>query len=112
MRLIKKNLLSILQVDKEITIKNADEFKENMEVFLDEAEKFLILDLTKVSYLNSAALGIIAHAAMNAKKSNKELVIAGVNPPISEIFEIVKFSTFMELFQTVEEAEEYYLEVL
>lgn len=108
MLFVQKKFVDILLIEEEITIKNSDDFKENMMRFLKEGKNQLILDLDSVLYLNSSALGIIAQTAMDAKKRNKELVISGIKPPISEIFDIVKFDTFMHLFPTLEEAEYYY----
>ncbi|USB31747.1 STAS domain-containing protein [Paenibacillus sp. YPG26] len=108
MTYIHPDVPGILEIEHEITIKNTDEFRERMEKFLLESGSSLILDLDKVMYLNSSALGIIAHSAMSAKQHNKELVIAGIKPPINEIFEIVKFNAFMELFATRQEALEYF----
>ncbi|WP_051556328.1 STAS domain-containing protein [Alkalihalobacterium bogoriense] len=108
MIVIQKEKANIVHVKKEITIKNTEKFRQLVEGVVTDVKPYIIIDLSNVVYLNSSALGIIAHAAMNAKKNDKELVIAGIQPPISEIFEIVKFDTFMSLFQTLEEAEQYF----
>ncbi|WP_246945139.1 STAS domain-containing protein [Bacillus pinisoli] len=108
MLLINKDLVDILKIEEEITIKNNEQFKLEMSKFLSDCRQFLVLDLDEVSYLNSSALGIIADTAMKAKKEHKELVLSGIKPPIDEIFKIVKFDTFMRLFPTLKEAEEYF----
>lgn len=108
MKVIKKALIDILVINEEITIKNNEQFRIIMGKFLNESESNLILDLSHVSYLNSSGLGVIADGAMKARKNGKELVIAGITPPIDEIFEIVKFNTFMELFPSLELAENYF----
>ncbi|MER2105761.1 MAG: STAS domain-containing protein [Solibacillus sp.] len=96
------------EIEHEITIKNMVIFQKNMDKFLLQSKKFMILNLQKVKYLNNSALKIIASAAITAKKNDKELVIVGIRPPIDEIFEIVKFSNFMELFATYDEAIAYF----
>ncbi|MBM7661951.1 anti-sigma B factor antagonist [Bacillus mesophilus] len=111
MLIIQKGFLHILKIEEEMTIKNNEQFKLYMTRLLTEAGRFLILELDQVSYLNSSALGIIADTAMKARKSEQELVIAGVKPPIDEIFKIVKFETFMRLFSNIEEAENYFSKI-
>lgn len=108
MKVIKKALIDILVINEEITIKNNEQFRIIMGKFLNESESNLILDLSHVSYLNSSGLGVIADGAMKARKNGKELVVAGITPPIDEIFEIVKFNTFMELFPSLDLAENYF----
>lgn len=110
MEIYQKNSVDILEVKAEITIKNSDIFRTAMQKFLESPRSSFILDLEEVSYLNSSALGIIADTAIKLKKGNKELILAGIKPPIDEIFDIVKFHTFMELFQSLEDAMQYYSE--
>lgn len=107
--LIHKELVDILKVkETEITIKNNESFKEDIQTHLLKSRQHIILDLENVKYLNSTSLGVIADAAMKAKKEGKELVISGVKPPLDEIFTIVRFHTFMGLYKTIEEAENYF----
>lgn len=108
MELIQKDSVDILKIKDDITIKNAEEFRKGMENFLTEANSNLVLDLEEVSYLNSSALGVIAQSVINAKKQDKELVVSGIKSPIHELFEVVKFETFMKLFSSQSEAEAYY----
>ncbi|WP_042357686.1 STAS domain-containing protein [Bacillus rubiinfantis] len=110
MRVIEKDQVDIFQVFQELTIKNTRDFREKMNRFLVESRKCLILDLQHVSYINSSALEIIAQAAIEARQNNQELVVAGIKPPIGEIFEIVKFAKVTRLFATLEEAVDYYLQ--
>lgn len=108
MTFVRLEVVDIFEVEQEITIKNNYNFQYNMEKFLLESGINMILDLDKLMYLNNSALGIIAHTAMMAKKNNKELVIAGIKQPISEIFEIVKFASFTQIFATRKEAIDYF----
>ena len=102
------DIVDIFKIEHEITFKNMEAFQYNMDRFLVKSRKFLILDLHQVMYLNNAAIGIIAHAAMKAQKIGKELVVTGVISPLSEIFEIIRFNDFMRLFADYDQAIEYF----
>jgi len=102
------NHMAVLQIDGEITIKNIEQFRSVMEAFISKEAKGYILDLSNVSYVNSSALGQIADGVMKLKKVHKELVIAGIQPNIAEIFEIVKFESFIKLFANVDNAMQYF----
>lgn len=108
MKFIQLEIADTFEIAYEITMKNINDFQCKMDEFLVKSRNCMILDLDKVMYLNNSALGIIAHAVMRAKQAGKELVISGVKPPISEIFDIVNFSTFTKLFLTREEAVDYF----
>ena len=108
MRYEQDHQIGILFIEEDITIKNVNQFKERMETFIHQSEQQFILDLTKVKYLNSSALGVIANTVMQAKEQEKEFILSGVTPPIDEIFDIVKFSSFVKMYTTIAEARNYY----
>jgi anti-sigma B factor antagonist len=68
----------------------------------------LILNLENTMYINSARLGGIAEGVMNARKNNKELVITKLSDSVKEIFSIVKFTSFMIIVDSEQEAIEYF----
>ena len=71
-------------------------------------ESRLIVNLANTNYINSAGLGIIADSVMQARKSQKELVIADIQQSVKEIFAIVKFTSFMKVFESEKEAIDYF----
>ncbi|ULO10584.1 STAS domain-containing protein [Paenibacillus sp. 19GGS1-52] len=100
--------IQLLNWDKDVTLKNVDEFRMAIWKLLESDQRKLILELTDVAYLNSAALGVIADAVLTAGRSDKELVMAGIQSTVEEIFQIVHFSTFMKIFIEVNEAYTYF----
>ncbi|WP_066059394.1 STAS domain-containing protein [Robertmurraya korlensis] len=93
--------------NQDVTLKTADSFREELLTFIQMKNNKLILSLKEVEYINSSGLGVIADAVIQARKQGKELVVANIQDPISEIFEIVKFGSFIHFFATVEEATQY-----
>jgi anti-sigma B factor antagonist len=100
--------IQLLRWDQDVTLKNVDDFRSAVWKMIDGEKKKLILELTGVVYLNSAALGVIADAVLISGRYHKEFIIAGVQPTVNEILKIVHFSTFMKIFVQVEEAYNYY----
>lgn len=94
--------------NQDVTLKTADLFREELQSLIQIEKKKLILSLKGVGYINSSGLGVIADAVMQARKQGKELVVANIQEPISEIFEIVKFGSFIHLFVTEEEAIQFF----
>ena len=85
-----------------------EQFRQEMEKFVHDDVEHLILNLANTNYINSAGLGIIADSVMQARKSQKELVIADIQQSVKEIFTIVKFTSFMKVFESEIEAIEYF----
>ncbi len=89
---------------KEITVKNVNEFKNGLTDLLHSNSNQLLLDLSRTTYMNSAALGCIADTVMKAKKLEKKIAIGGIQPPIQEIFKIIKFDSFVPLYLDLDQA--------
>ncbi len=100
--------IQVLEWKENITLKNIELFRQDMNNLLNQDSQNLILNLAETTYINSAGLGIIAESVVQAKRNNKELVISNMEDSIKEIFSIVKFSSFMKLFEVEEEAIEYF----
>lgn len=104
MEIIRNQSIKILTWETAVTLKTVRDFEDSLVKLINESENMLIVDLAKVEYMNSAGLGLLVDSVMKARKNQKELVIAGVNETLKEIFDIVKISTFIKLFRTEEEA--------
>lgn len=99
--------IQLLNWNIDVTLKNVDDFRRAIQKLLESESTGLVLELTDVSYLNSAALGVVADAVLTAGRMGKELVIAGVQSTVGEIFEIVHFSTLMKIFLELNDAYDY-----
>lgn len=104
------DVIQILEWHENVTIKNADQFRQEMDNFLKTSHNMLILNLADTNYINSAGLGIIAESVMKARRSQRELVVSDIQQSVKEIFSIVKFASFIKLFESENEAIEYFQE--
>lgn len=101
--------IEIFTWHQDVHVAVAEQFCKELEKFVNTDAKMFILDLHDLNYVNSVALGAIANAALTSRKAGKKLVIAGVSGTLEDIFNIVKFSSFIPLFRTVEEAKAHLL---
>ncbi|NUK31754.1 STAS domain-containing protein [Parageobacillus sp. VR-IP] len=106
----KHGAIHVFTWNEDITLNNTEQFRKAMAKLIEEPADHLILNMEQVKYINSAGLGIIADGVMTARKQQKELVVAGVQGSLQEIFRIVKFSSFIKLFKTEKEAIHYFVE--
>ncbi|BBW98491.1 MULTISPECIES: STAS domain-containing protein [Geobacillus] len=105
----KQGAICTLTWTEDITLNNVESFRQALETLLNEQADYLVVNMEKVNYINSAGLGAIADSVMTARACQKELVIAGVKGSLAEIFHIVKFSSFIKLFATEKEALDYFV---
>lgn len=102
--------IQVLRWKENITLKNVEQFRHTMKELIQQPQEYLILNLADTTYINSAGLGIIADSVMQARKDQKELVIAEINDAVQEIFSIVKFTSFMKTFSEESEAISFFVE--
>lgn len=63
-----------------------------------------LLDMGKVSYLNSTALGVLISAHAKFTKRNGKIVLCNISSNIENIFVITKLTLVFEILDTYEEA--------
>jgi anti-anti-sigma factor len=70
-------------------------------------ELYMILNLSKCSYLSSLVLGALARIAENSIKANKKICAFGANDTIIDLLNLTMFNEFIELRQSLDDAVTY-----
>ncbi|MEK6570248.1 MAG: STAS domain-containing protein [Bacteroidota bacterium] len=81
-----------------------DDLRRTIEELIKEENKKLVIDLGKVHYMNSSALGMLAWAHTNYTKRGGRIVLARVEKNIQNIFVITKLSLVFDIYQDQREA--------
>lgn len=78
---------------------------ERLTELADEYDKpKLLLDFKKVEHLSSAALGMLITLNKQLKDRQGQLVLAGINQQILEVFKITKLNKLFVITETTEQA--------
>lgn len=64
----------------------------------------IVLDLSGVEYMSSAGLRVLMLAAKRCQKLSGTVVMAGMQPPMREIFEISRFHLLFAVYDQVRDA--------
>ena len=64
----------------------------------------IVLDLSGLDYISSAGLRVLMITAKQVKSQEGEIVVAGMQPVVREIFDISKFTFVFKCFSSVSEA--------
>ena len=86
---------------------NCEAFQADLAPHLGACEReglVLVLDLSGLEYVSSAGLRCLMIAAKQATTHNSRIVVASMQPVVSEIFQISRFSLVLEVFATIREA--------
>jgi len=72
--------------------------------FVDRNYDRLLIDLSKVNYMNSTAIGVLVSAQTTYSKKGWQVKLCGINKNISNIFVITKLTLVFDVFDTRAEA--------
>jgi anti-anti-sigma factor len=83
---------------------NVETVLEKIVNFYNDGKIHLVVDFTKLRYVNSTGLGILLHLSKSAKEKSGSFKIAKVNENVFEIIEIIGATSLLEIYDTVDEA--------
>lgn len=100
-----KGEVTVLRVEGKIMGgPDADAFQNTVKELLAGGRQRLVLDLGKVSWVNSTGLGILIAGHSTVKREGGEMKLVGVNKRIDQIFMVTKLHTIFESFESEADA--------
>ena len=89
----------ILRVNGKIIGNTVDSLRHEMKAQIEQGGGRLILDLTNVPLLDSAALGAIIATLQALKKSDGRLVILNPQEAVQNVLAVTRLDTVLEIYQ-------------
>ena len=77
-----------------------DELRSAVADFVEQGTKKLIIDLGKVTYLNSTAIGVLVSAHTTFSKNKGHVKLCGINKNINNVFVITKLTLVFDVAET------------
>lgn len=105
------DLTSVVQDDVQIVSVNAEridaavaiQFKDDMRAETETGPARVVLDLSRVEFIDSSGLGAIV-AAMKQLGTGRRLDLAGLTPAVDNVFRLTRMDTVLKLFPTLDQA--------
>lgn len=88
---------NVAYLSGEVDVYTASKLKETLNPLAEEAGKDLIVDLTKVDYIDSTGLGIFIGALKSSEKAGTSLQLTGLNERVRRLFEITGLNEVIEI---------------
>ncbi len=96
--------ITLFSVKGFIDTTTAPEFEKKFLSVLNEKKYKLVVDLKDVNYISSAGWGIFISEIKRIRNQKGDLVLVGMNPEVSEVFELLEFNTILKSYPNVETA--------
>ncbi len=94
----------ILDIDGEIDLYNAPTLKDIIKKNIETQNYNIIINLDKVSYIDSSGIGALISSLSNLKKYQGGLKIINVTGSVKKVFELTKLTSFFEIYENEEDA--------
>lgn len=85
---------------------DTDLFRDEVDDFLEQGSRYLIIDMQKVSYMNSSGLGALLSAQTNFKNNGGEIRLVGVGKNIKNLLTVTRLINIFDVKETIDKAVE------
>ncbi|MGB9597607.1 MAG: STAS domain-containing protein [Candidatus Poribacteria bacterium] len=96
--------VQILDISGQLDAFTVSDLKNELKKLTDARISKIILNLSKISYANSTAIGAIVATAQQLRKRKGDLKVCGMSDDIRKVFDLVGASKILEIFKTEQEA--------
>lgn len=99
-----KQAPNILPLEGEIDLHVSPEVAKSLRTMTAKKPKEVVIDLTKVTYLDSSGLAVLIEGMQNVQEYGGRFAVAGVQESVKHIFDIARLDQVFQMFSTVDEA--------
>jgi len=90
--------LAVIAVEGKLVLGTAiNTLHERLDQSLRTTAQNIVIDLSRVSYIDSAGIGALALAFFNAKNSGRSLKLAGPQPKVKEAIGLTRLDTVIPI---------------
>ncbi len=89
---------SILSLEGEIDLHVSPQISASLAALVDKKPPHLVVDLSKVSYIDSSGLAILIEAMQNVARYGGKFALSGLQESVRPIFEIARLDQVFRIF--------------
>lgn len=94
-----KGKYTILEVEGRIDTSNYESFEKEVQSFVNEGKKFLVMEMSKLDYISSSGLRVFLSTLKTLRAIEGDVALCCLNDKIKNVFEV---SGFLSLFGSFE----------
>jgi anti-anti-sigma factor len=96
--------VTVLELHGDVTADGEDAIVEAYQSAVDDGPDTVLLEMTDATYINTSGISVLITLAMDAKKAGQHILVSGASAHYQKVFDLVRFSSFVSMFQTEDEA--------
>jgi anti-sigma B factor antagonist len=98
------NGISVVELSDNIDFYNAPVFKGVINSLIGQGKKLFIINLAKITHIDSSGIGALITTMLELEKMNGSLKISGLGKPVKKVFDMTQAITLFEVYDTEAEA--------
>ncbi|ACF14124.1 anti-sigma-factor antagonist [Chloroherpeton thalassium ATCC 35110] len=79
-------------------------FKDTLKKYISEGKKDFVIDLRKVTYINSSGIGMLVSGMTTVTNAEGTFKLANVEQNIHNVFTITNLISIFDVYETLEDA--------
>ena len=95
---------NVLPLQGEIDLHVSPEVAESLRAMTAKRPNRVVVDLTKVTYLDSSGLAVLIEGMQNVQEYGGQFAVAGVQESVKHIFDIARLDQVFRIFPDVDAA--------
>ena len=96
--------IAVLRFEGDIAASSKDAVLAAYEELPKESAKLIVLDFSKVNYINSSGISLVVQLLMEANHSAREICAVGLSPHFVKVFTVAGITNYARLFDTEKDA--------
>ena len=100
----RKDRPNVLPLEGEIDLHVSPNVTASLRMMIEKKPKQLIVDLSRVTYIDSSGLAALIQGMQNAEEYGGKFALAGLQETIRTIFEIARLDQVFQIFPDVDAA--------
>lgn len=96
--------VGVLRLNGEVDIATSETLRQHLAALSHDGYRNVVLDLSGVTFCDSTGLGAVATHARRLMQSGGRLVVSGLRPDVSAVFEIAGLSSAIPVADSLRHA--------
>jgi anti-sigma B factor antagonist len=101
-----ENGVTVFDLEGRIDSEGSVELEHALQNALDAGQHKMILDMSRVQYLNSAGLRTLADVLTTNKENGGDLRLVALSRKVQRVFQIIGFDKFFQMYDDLEAAQQ------
>ena len=89
---------SVLDLHGDLSADGESALREAYKTSVDRQVPNIVFNLAHTDYINTSGISVLITMAMTARKQDITLALAGANAHYQKVFDLVRLSTFVSMF--------------